>query len=105
MKNHKNLIRLIIATAALVAVGVFAFKYLRTYNLSELYHHKHAQVEVIDQLQKNEALQQNNTDLNDNVVIQKASPGEYCTLPTYACSSSSKPCCFPSQCSGGFCIK
>jgi len=54
MKNHKNLIRLIIATAALVAVGVFAFKYLRTYNLSELYHHKQAQVEVIDQLQKND---------------------------------------------------
>jgi len=50
MKNHKHLIRLIIITAALIACGVFAFKYMRTYNnLSEMYHSKQAHEDVVIQ--------------------------------------------------------
>jgi hypothetical protein len=103
MKNHKNLIRLIIVTAALVAIGVFAFKYMRTYDsLSERYQTQQVQVEQADQAQ-DDILQGNNSDASDDVVIQKRAASSSsaatssCAGPNAACSSTTK-CCSGTVC-------
>ncbi len=101
MKNHKHLIRLIILTAALVACGAFAFKYLRTYkNIDRAY-----QGEQVQDTRE----EQSSADVSD-VVIQRARSSASSAAATSttcvvsgSCSSTMK-CCSPNICSGGVCL-
>lgn len=106
MKHHKYLIGLIVLTAALVTAGVFAFKYMRTYD--------HIEQGYPEDLSSEMTESQNNIDVDadsendiDNaleetlpedqtVVIQK------CTATGTACSDSLR-CCRPDTCVNGRC--
>ncbi len=107
MKNHKHLIQLIILTAALVACGAFAFKYLRTYkNIDGAHQSEQLQDTSLDRVEK-EDLEQSPVDVSDEVVIQKENPNAqqgYCLPLNSKCSSSTKYCCRPMICSNsGYC--
>ncbi|MDP3787908.1 MAG: hypothetical protein U0945_08170 [Flavobacterium sp.] len=103
MKKHKNLIRLIVITAALVACGVIAFKYMRTHkNIEKVYQSDQIKDANFDQIQQDKSLQQAPVDITDEVEIQKR---EGSCLPINSkCSSSSEPCCKPLSCNSGYCL-
>lgn len=63
MKNHKKLIRLIIITATLMAIGVFAFKYMQTYKNLEQVYQNHAMQDETNKVQSN-------VTSGDDVIIQ-----------------------------------
>jgi len=100
MKNYKQLIRLIIITAALVACGVFACKFMRTQKNTQLAH----QIEQLNDTSlnqvHNENLQQDSQRADDNVIIQKSSSAnsstnsssKSCIQSGFPCSST-VPCC------------
>jgi len=68
MKKHTKLIRLIVVTAALVALGVVAFKYMRTYNhIEKGYQNK----QVTNQIDEAPIVSKNSVATDEDVQIQK----------------------------------